>query len=207
MPTSSTIRAQLTAALGTSATAMTSLMQNWPLLLFSIPIAIILALLFMVFIRCCAGCFIYILIFLTIGALVGFGIYLIITPTNPVAGTSAGTTGSIIVAVLCFLFAFLIILLLCCFRKRISLATSIVKVAANFVSSHCLIVMLPVFLFLVTLAFLVLWVLQALGFYSLGTPYHTKHQYPFAHFRISGWIIALFAVHVIFLLWTLTFFI
>ena len=188
MPTSSTIRAKLTAALGTSTTAMSSLMNGWPLLLFSIPIAIILALLFMVFIRCCAGCFIYILIFMAIGALIGFGVYLLITPTNAVAGTAAGATGSIIVAVVCFLFAFLILLLLCCFKKRISLATSIVKVAANFVQSHCLVVLLPVFLFIVTLVFLVLWVLQALGFYSLGTPYHTKHQYPFAHFRITAWI-------------------
>lgn len=207
MPTSSTIRTQLTAALGTSATAMTSLMQNWPLLLFSIPIAIILALIFMLLIRCCAGCFIYILIFMAIGALVGFGIYLLITPSNAVSGTAAGATGSIIVAVLCFLFAFLILLLLCCFRKRIALATSIVKVAAKFISEHCLIVMLPVFLFIVTLFFLVLWVLQALGFYSLGTPYHTTHQYPFAHFRISAWIEVLFVIHVIFLLWTLMFFI
>ena len=205
MPTSSTVRAKLAAALGTSATAMTSLIQNWPLLLFSIPIAIILALLFMVLIRCCAGCFIYILIFIAIGALVGFGVYLLITPANPVSGTSAGHAGAIIVAVLCFLFAFLIVLLLCCFRKRISLATSIVKVAANFVSSHCLVVVLPVFLFIVTIVFLVLWTLQALGFYSLGTPYHTKHQYPFAHFTVSGWVKALFAVHVIFLLWTLMF--
>ena len=207
MPTSSTVRAKLASALGTSATAMTSLIQNWPLLLFSIPIAIILALIFMLLIRCCAGCFIYILIFLAIGALVGFGVYLLITPANPVAGTAAGKTGSIIVAVLCFLFAFLILLLVCCFRKRIALATSIIKVAANFVSKHCLIVLLPIVLFVVTLFFLVLWVLQALGFYSLGTPYHTPHQYPFAHFKISVWIEILFAVHVIFLLWTLMFFI
>ena len=205
MPTSSVVRARLASALGTSSTAMTSLMQGWPLLLFSIPIAIILALIFMLFIRLCAGCFIYILIFMAIGALVGFGVYLIITPANPVSGTAAGKVGSIIVAVVCFLFAFLILLLLCCFRKRISLATSIVKVAANFVQSHCLVVLLPIFLFIVTLAFLVLWVLQALGFYSLGTPYHTKHQYPFAHFRITAWIEVLFAVHIIFLLWTLSF--
>ena len=92
-------------------------------------------------------------------------------------------------------------------QTRIALATSIVKVAAKFISEHCLIVMLPVFLFIVTLFFLVLWVLQALGFYSLGTPYHTTHQYPFAHFRISAWIEVLFVIHVIFLLWTLMFFI
>ena len=205
MPTSGTIRSKLSAALGTSATAMTSLMQNYALVLYGIPIAIILALIFMLFIRCCAGCFIYILFFMAMGALIGFGVYLLITPTNSIAGTSAGHVGSIIVAVLCFLFAFLILLLLCCFRKRIALATSIIKVAANFVSSHCLVVLLPIILFVVSCFFLVLWVLQALGFYSLGVPYHTTHQYPFAHFKITAWIKILFAVHVIFLLWTLMF--
>jgi hypothetical protein len=144
---------------------------------------------------------------MAIGALIGFGVYLLITPSNSVAGTSAGTTGSIIVACICFLFAFLILLLVCCFRKKIALATSIIKVAAKFISTHCGVVLVPVVLFIVTLFFLVLWVLQALGFYSLGTPYHTKHQYPFAHFQITVWIEILFAVHVIFLLWTLMFFI
>jgi len=32
------------------------------------------------------------------------------------------------------------------------------------------------------LAFVILWILEALGYYSLGTPIHEKHQLPFQHF-------------------------
>ena len=139
----------------------------------------------MVIIRCCGGCFIYMLIFLSILALVALGIYLLVAPTNPVTGSNTGTTGSIIAAVICFILAFLIVLLVCCFRHRIALGASIIKVAAKFVSENCLIVLLPIFLFVVTIAFLVLWVLQALGFYSLGKAIDAKHQYPFQHFEIT----------------------
>jgi hypothetical protein len=183
---------------------MASLMQNYSLVLFSIPIAIIIALFFMLLIRCCASTFIYLLIFLAISALIGFGVYLLVSPTNP-AGSATGSAGTIAVAVICFVFAVLILVLLCCFRKRIALATSIIKVAANFIASHCLIVLLPVLLFVVTLIFLTVWVLQTLGFYSLGVPYTTAHQYPFAHFQITAWIQVLFAFHIVYLLWTLMF--
>ena len=157
----------------------------------------------MLLIRCCAGIFIWTMMFLAIAGLVGLGVYLIISPST--ATSSAGSVGSIIGAVVCFLFAFLLLLLLCCFRRRIALATSIVKVAANFVSNNCGVVLLPIFLFVVTLLFIALWVFQALGFYSLGTPYTSYHQYPFAHFRLSFWIYILFAVHVVYFLWTLMF--
>ena len=205
LPTSNTLKNKIGDAFGTSGAAMNSLLNNYSLILISIPIAIVLALLFMLLIRFCAGFFIYVLIGLALFALIGFGVYLLVAPTNPVTGSNTGTAGSIVAAVICFIFAVLIIVLVCCFRKRISLATSIVKVAANFVSSNCGIIFLPVILFIITIAFLVLWVFQALGFYSLGTPTQVEHQYPFQHFQITGWIKLLFAVHVIYLVWVLMF--
>jgi len=205
LPDSATLRGKIGGAFGSSTAAMSSLMQNWSLVMISIPVAIILALIFMLLIRCCATAFIYILIFLAIAALVGTGVYLLVSPTNPVTGNPSGTTGSIIAAVICFVLAFIILLIIICFRRRISLATSIVKVAANFVAKHCTVVLLPVFLFIVMVVFLVVWVLQALGFYSLGPPYTAPHQYPFAHFHITPWLQVLFGFHILFLLWTLMF--
>jgi len=60
-------------------------------------------------------------------------------------------------------------------------------------------------MFLVTLIFLDLWVLEALGYYSLGTPIFAPHQYPYQHFDIPGTIYALFVVHVFYLLWIIFF--
>jgi hypothetical protein len=57
-----------------------------------------------------------------------------------------------------------------CIRRRLALASIVIKVAANFISNNFLIVLLPVGLFVITILYLALWILQALGFYSLGTP-------------------------------------
>jgi len=137
-------------------------MNNYVLILIAFPIAIILALLFMLLIRLTAGCFIYLLILISIAALVGFGAYLLLTPATGLDSTSAvfqNQTAKIIIAVCCFLLALVIIVMMCCFRKRISLASSIVKISAKFVASNCGIIIIPVLLFVVMVAFIALWIL------------------------------------------------
>ena len=93
----------------------------------------------------------------------------------------------------------------CCFRKRIKLASIVVKVSAKFVNENCGILFLPLILFVIMVIFLVLWILEALGYYSLGTPVHEKEQLPFQHFETSGAIKALGLAHVFQLLWVLFF--
>lgn len=88
-------------------------------------------------------------------------------------------------AVACFTIAFIIILVVFCIRRRLALASIVIKVAANFISNNFLIVFLPVGLFVITILYLALWILQALGFYSLGAPTTSEHQYPFQHFNIT----------------------
>jgi hypothetical protein len=53
-------------------------MENYSLILISLPIAILLALVVMILIRCLASCFIYILLFVAIGALIAFGTFILI---------------------------------------------------------------------------------------------------------------------------------
>jgi hypothetical protein len=163
----------------------------------------------MLFVRLTASCFIYLLIVVTVGVLIAFGVYLILG--NKVSPDSqpifASDTTRILIAVGAFVLALLIIIMVCCFRKRLSLASSIVKVSANFVSSNCFIVLLPILLFFVMIIFIALWILEGLGYYSLGTPKVVKHQYPFQHFDVPGWIIGLGIFHVFYLLWNLFFFI
>lgn len=101
--------------------------------------------------------------------------------------------------------AALIILMACCFRKRLSLASSIVKVTANFVSSNCGIILLPLLLFVIMVLFIALWILEALGYYSLGTPKTVEHQYPFQHFDVPDWIVGVGVFHVFYLIWDLFF--
>lgn len=139
------------------------MMQNYSLILISLPIAILLALVFMVLIRCLAGCFIYILIFVAIAALIAFGTFILIG--NPLH-TGYGAISlvedpkwKIIVAAVCYLLAAIIFVVFCCFRSKLGLAAKIVEVAAVFVGQNCGIVLVPFILFIVTILFVALWIL------------------------------------------------
>jgi choline transporter-like protein 2/4/5 len=162
LPTSDTLKTQIATAVGGSTEQITSLMQNYTLILLALPIAIILSLVFMLFIRLTAGCFIYLLIILSVATLVAFGVYILTQNTNPDDGSISvfdSPTGKVVVAVICFILAILIIVMMFCFRKRINLASSIVKVSARFVASNCGIVLIPILLFIVMVAFLAVWIL------------------------------------------------
>jgi hypothetical protein len=164
LPTSTTLKNDVSDALGNNTQQLASLMENYMLIVLALPIAIILALIVMIIVRFTAGCFIYLLIFITLAALIGFGAYILTQPLT--AGGSQGAislledpTAKTILAVICFVIAALMILFFCCFRKRIELASSIVKVSAVFVAGNCGIVLVPVILFVVMVAFLTLWIL------------------------------------------------
>jgi hypothetical protein len=134
MPTSDTVKNEVSAALGSSGKGLPSLLSNYTLILLSLPIAILVAIIFMLIIRCTANIFIYLLIFISIGALIAVGIYLIAVPSTAASTSSSPSSNTIIAACCCFAFALLILIAVCCVRKRLSLASSIIKVAAKFVS-------------------------------------------------------------------------
>ena len=137
-------------------------MDNYILILISFPIAIVLALVIMIIIRFLASCFIQLLIFVTIAALIGIGVYIFTQePTGASIGTVSLTedkTFRIIVAVLCFVLAAIIFVVMCCFKKRLELASRIVEVSAVFVAGNCGIVLVPFMMFLITILFLGLWI-------------------------------------------------
>jgi solute carrier family 44 (choline transporter-like protein), member 1 len=137
-------------------------MENYSLILISLPIAILLALVIMILIRCLAGCFIYVLIFVAIAALIAFGTFILIG--NPLQ-TGYGAISlvedpkwKIIVGGVCYLLALIIFVVFCCFKSKLALASKIVEVAAVFVAGNCGIVLVPFILFIVTILFVTLWI-------------------------------------------------
>jgi len=190
--------------LGGKVKGLASLMENYELILFALPIAIILSLIFMLLVRLTAGCVIYLLILVTIGSLIALGVFLIMSDTAA-QYTTQNQTARILLAVGCFLIALLILIMVCCFRKKISLASSIIKVSSRFVTENCLIVVLPIILFVIMIFFLALWILEFLGYYSLGTPSTENHQLPFARFDIPTYVYIIGGFHIFYLFWTLLF--
>jgi hypothetical protein len=153
---------EVAAAFGGSANSISSIINNYSLILLSFPVSILIAVAFMLLIKFTAKLFIYMVIVFSIGALLGMGVYMLVS--------SEISSITIFFSTFCFSIAFFIVLVVYCIRRRLALASIIIKVAAKFISENCLIVLLPVGLFVLTVFYLVLWVLQSLGFYSLGTP-------------------------------------
>jgi choline transporter-like protein 2/4/5 len=159
-----------------------ALSKSWTIILASVPIAIVLSILFMLIMRFTAGIFVYLLFAIAILGLLLFGIFLIAPSESNYLGIQENRTVSIIIGVVCVVLALLILLAFCCFRKRVKLAAIVVKLSARFVNENCLMLILPLILFVCMVVFLILWILEALGFYSMGEPKHEPYQLPFQHF-------------------------
>lgn len=174
MPTSDSLQQKIASAVGqdTWQSKAVALGKVWPILLAAVPIAIVLSVIFMIFMRLTASCFVYLLIGVSILACIGLGAYLIASPNAPIGGMAMNKIASYVVGGLLIAFGVLIGIGLCCYRKRIRLASIIVQASARFVKENCTISFLPLVLFLILLVYLTLWILQALGFYSMGTPVH-----------------------------------
>lgn len=163
MPTSAVIQAQISSALGSNSDQISSLQNGYKMILIAIPIAIVLSILFLLIIRFTAGIFIYLLIFFSIAALGAFGGYLL--AANPATASSTTITilanrpACIAIGVVCIVLSVLLLVMFICFRKRVSLASSIIKVSAKFVDSELGILLLPLILFVVMLFFVLLWIL------------------------------------------------
>ena len=128
--------------------------------------------LFMLLMRITSGFFVYLLLALSIISLLAFGFYLLVAPQTQYAALASTITQnqyiSKIVAVLCIVLGILIAIMAFCFRKRLSLASSIVKVSTRFVNENCPVMFLQMILFVIMILFVGLWIVEALGFYSMG---------------------------------------
>ena len=142
--------------------------HSWPIILAAIPIAIVLSLIFMLIMRFTAGIFVYLLFAITIVFLVGLGIYLVMPHEEVVSGIQTNGTAAKIFGGICIALGVIILIAFLCYRKRVALAATIVKVSARFVSENCIVAFLPIILFIFMIIFLALWILEGLGYYSMG---------------------------------------
>ena len=113
-------------------------------------------------IRYTAGCFVYIVLGICVASLFGLGIYMWTQPVGgSVGAASAFQNATVRTIVSCgfFLLGAALVVFLCCFRSRISLASAIVKVSSTFVASNFFILLVPLLLFFVTLFYIALWIL------------------------------------------------
>lgn len=142
----------------------------WPILLASVGWAFVIAFVYLLLVRWCAGVIAYTTIFLVLGALAGLG-YLFQARINYYAdlGDSQYELAMKVLCGLCYSLAgiwLLIILFMC---NRIRLAIALTQVTAEYVGSVCSVYLVPIFFYVVTVLFYAYWVVLSVFLYSSGT--------------------------------------
>lgn len=128
--------------------------NNWHWLLAAAGVALIVGFIVMCFLRCCAGCIVWLSLFGIMFLFVGLGLIFLYNAGYMSAAASYASTlgvpsitstynepiGWTLIGIGCF---FLIVVLCCC--NRIRLAVAICKSAGAFVGSVCTIILVPIF--------------------------------------------------------------
>ncbi len=145
------------------------LAKAWYVMVISIGVAVVVSIVYLLILRCCAGVIIWMSIFGILGALGGGGYWLYTTkdtypledPTHNYmmygAYASWGVAGFFALVALC-----------CC--SRIRLAVAIMKVSSSFVYRTPTIILLPIFFMVLIVAWIVAWTFLAIWIMSVGEP-------------------------------------
>lgn len=105
-----------------------------------------------------------------------------------------------------FVVALFILLVVCCYRKKIMLGSNIMKAAAAFVLTQTFLFLLPLLLFVTTLIFTAYCIALAAAFYSLGHPVdNIRGAYPFQHYYITTPVKMLIGLLAFYFVWGLFF--
>jgi hypothetical protein len=149
---------------------MTDLQTCWPILLASVGWAFIIAFVYLLLVRCCAGVLAYTTIFLVLCSLAGLG-YLFQSRIEYYKDLN-DTQYELAMKVLCGLFyslagIWLLIILFMC--NRIRLAIALAQVTAEYVGNVCSVYFVPIFFYIITIAFYAYWVVLSIFIYSSGT--------------------------------------
>lgn len=158
---------------------------TWWVILISLFVAVAIALVYMYFLKCCAGVITWLMLLALIGVTLGMGFMCWkwqlskqeqIDKINNDADNSDTTSTDqkyvyllkafaiIFWCVSCFVFCFVV----CCYHK-IALVIAIIKTTGVFVAEVCSILLVPLINTLVAGAFAAIWVVGTIYLYSVGT--------------------------------------
>lgn len=176
-------------------------------------VAIIASLLFLLFVRCCAGIVIWIVIFIAIVSLLGVGVLFIlesqgikIAAVVDFALATLSQNSMIIIGSVCLAFGVLMLLIVCCLRRKISMGSKSVEMAAIYLVETCYIALVPLIQAILIVGALAGIIVGAIYIYSNGTMYFvnndafatvylTNSQIIMISFLLAGGLWTVFWIH------------
>jgi hypothetical protein len=184
----------------------------WIVLLLSAAAAIVLSLLFFVFVRICASFIIWLAVVVAIGGMLTVGVFFILTAKGVVIDdyvyqhlSDISYDTLIVVGSAILVAAFLLFLLVLCLHSRLTMGTKAVELGSIFLFDNCCMVFLPI-----TQVFFILATITALIFgagylYSEGA-FAFPGNAAFPSVSLDGGQIAMIAVFFAACLWMIFFF-
>ena len=129
----------------------------------------VLAMLFLLFLRLCAGVIVFIIIVIILAGLIVLAVYFKITANKheEQEDTVYSTTMNalfwvfLILAIIWFIF----IIVMC---NRIRLAVALIQVTAKYLNSTCCIIFVPFLFFLIIIVWMVYWIILSIFIYATG---------------------------------------
>lgn len=159
---------------------MNDLKVAYYVILGSFFVALVIGLIYMLFLRICAGVLVFITIVVYLLLLVLLGSFCISEGAKN-DDPKANKENLIYVGYFFYALAAISAIILCCKRSAIKLGVAIVKTAGSFIMDCKTVLLVPPVAQLFFLVIFFLWVLGLIYVYSMGTPVKRK-DYPFAEF-------------------------
>jgi len=135
----------------------------------SVAISVVVAIIYLLVLRCCAGVIIWLSILAILASMGGGGYWLYATKDKYVASDPTHDYMTYGAYAMWGVTGFFALIILCC-CSRIRLAVAITKVASSFIYRTPTIILLPIFFMLLIIAWIVAWVFLAVWIMSVGEP-------------------------------------
>jgi hypothetical protein len=151
--------------------------------------------LFLLFLRCCAGIMVFLIL---VGIFIGLVILSIILRFKMYdyedKGEDSKKTLFCVLFWLCVIVAFIWLLFILIMCNRIRLSIALIQIAAKYINTNCSILIIPFLFFILTIGWIAYWVVLAIFLYSSGD-FDKEHSKIFASFKWKYHINYLFWYH------------
>jgi len=188
------------------------LREGWVVLLVAVLAAIVLSLMFFVFVRLCTGPIIWLSIIVAVLGMLTVGIFFLLQAKGIVVSDfisqnlDSFSYDTLIIAGSCLIVgSVLLALLAICLRSRIAMGAKAVELGSMFLLSNCYLVILPITQGILIVFSLAGLIAGAIGLYSLGDPSYPNNA-AFPDIAVSGGGIAAIVVFLVVGLWLIFFF-
>ncbi|CAD8074823.1 unnamed protein product [Paramecium primaurelia] len=154
--------------------------KTWAISLFVCVITLILANFIMFLVKKCASCLVWGVLILYFSLLILFGFLFYYSGKGDFSNAHFGNSYGwcLTIAIIFWSIAGISFLMLGCYYKRIYLAIAVIKAAADFTRDVWQVVIVPLSIFGVMIAFLIFWIYSTTYLMSYGSPEYNKTPFP-----------------------------